>query len=113
MGMWKNLKKSFDGVKEDAWMVNRILRIRFIESSMTGAQEKAYERLMDQMHFDVSPVGQPPKPQTITVPADMKEKDARIALKRMKLECDPAQDFVVTWEKRGGAQTVMREKPRP
>lgn len=102
----------------------RILKITFLEATMTASQKAAYETLSEQLHYwrydelnardtlEAQP-GHDTRTDThqkFTVPAGMTEKDAQKALKLIKLECNPRDNFSIMWEKTGKTTRMIEKR---
>ena len=85
-------------------LVKRSFACHFLETSLTDKERLVHQELKKQLVPDCLQ-------QNIVVPKNIAEKDARKALKLLKLQHDSSWSFHVTWEARPTKKTVITEKP--
>ncbi len=92
----------------DMKMVVRVLKVKFLEATLSGAQKAAYDELVQQVDHAV--MQRDCSKQNIRVPATIKRKDADKALKLIKLQYDSSWDFQVTYEGQPKNTRLITEK---
>jgi len=90
-------------------MIYRMLRVKFHEATMSKQQMEVYEKIMSSYKeardtkriFTIS----------VTVPAGVSKKNAKKALKQVRLELSPSSKLSITWDKGSSNNNKPSKKP--